>query len=65
MLHPALLANSLLVLILVVLLLREVRLRIALQRLIAKLLNSRRNQDGDTDPSDGTDGPRGSSARRV
>ena len=65
MFHAALLANSLLVLILVALLLREVRLRIALQRLLAKLLYSRRNQDGDTERFDVAAGGGGPSARRV
>jgi hypothetical protein len=54
--YPVLLASSLLVMVLVLLLVREVRLRCALQRLLTKLLNFWRRADVEEDASHETDG---------
>jgi hypothetical protein len=53
--YPVLLASSLLVMVLVLLLTREVRLRCALQRLLTKLLNFWRSLDAEDDASQETD----------
>jgi hypothetical protein len=53
--YPVLLASSLLAVVLVLLLVREVRLRCALQRLLTKLLNFWRSADAEEDESHETD----------
>jgi hypothetical protein len=53
--YSVLLASSLLVVVLVLLLVREVRLRCALQRLLTKLLNFWRNGGAKEDASHETD----------
>jgi hypothetical protein len=57
--YPVLLASSVLVMVLVLLLVREVRLRCALQRLLTKLLNFWRSADAEEDASHETDGDDG------